>query len=52
MQPNVPIIIPNFKFGGVMVLAVQFFNKIKTKNLKNVCFAVFPTCYNKYIYFR
>ena len=30
----------NFKFGGVTVLAVQFFNKIeqkkKTKNMKNM----------------
>ena len=39
----------NFKFGGVTVLAVQLFNKIKrkekTKNMKKTCFAVFPRCY-------
>ena len=26
-----------FKFGGVMVLAVQLFNKIKEKKKKNLC---------------
>ena len=42
----------NFKFGGVKVLVVQLFNKIKrkkldekTKNMKKHCFAVFPGCY-------
>ena len=45
----------HFKFGGVTVLAVQLFNKIKrkkkkkkdkkTKNMKKTCFAVFPGCY-------
>ena len=45
-------LLKNFKFGGVKVLAVQTFNKIKrkekkkekTKN-KKTCFAVFPGCY-------
>ena len=45
----------NFNFGGVTVLAVQHFNKIKkkkkkkdkktTKNMKKTCFAVFHRCY-------
>ena len=41
----------NFKFGGLTVLAVQLFNKIKkkkekmTKNMKKTSFAVFPGCY-------
>ena len=44
----------NFKFGGVTVLAVQLFNKIKkkkkkkekkTKNMKKTSFSVFPGCY-------
>ena len=48
----------NFKFGGVTVLAVQLFNKIKRKKKKKkkkkkrkktkhekTCFAVFPGCY-------
>ena len=37
----------NFKFGGVMVLSVQLFNKIKLKKkkTKNMSFAVFPRCY-------
>ena len=39
----------NFKFGGVTVLAVQLFNKIKkkkkTKNMIKICFAVFAGCY-------
>ena len=42
----------NFKYGDIMVLAVQLYNKIKkkkkekkTKDLKKTCFAVFPGCY-------
>ena len=40
----------NFKFGGVTVLAVQLFNKIKkkkkTKNMKkHVPLYIFPGCY-------
>ena len=35
-----------FKFGGVLVLAVQLFKKIKKKNLKKKI-AVFPTNYVK-----
>ena len=39
----------NLKFGGVTVLAVQLFNKIKkkkkkTKNMIKICFAVFAGC--------
>ena len=38
----------NVKFGGVTVLAVQLFNRIKRKkNLKKTCFSVFPTCFVK-----
>ena len=46
----------NFKFGGVTVLAVQLFNKIKkkkkekkkkTKEHEKTSFAVFPGCYAK-----
>ena len=48
---GISVFMQNFKFSGVMVLAVQLFNKIKrkkkkkTKNLKKTCFAVFPGCY-------
>ena len=37
------------KFGGVTVLAVQLFNKIKRKKkkMKNLNFSVFPTCFVK-----
>ena len=43
----------NFKFGGVTVLAVQLFNKIKkkkkkkkkTKNMKKQVSLYFPRCY-------
>ena len=42
----------NLKFGGVTVLAVQLFNKIKkkkekkkTKEHEKTSFAVFPGCY-------
>ena len=38
----------NFKFGGITVLAVQLFKRIKQKkNLKKTCFSVFPTCFVK-----
>ena len=45
----------NFKFGGVTVLAVQLFNKIKRKKKnkeedkehEKTCFAVFHKCYVK-----
>ena len=45
-----------FKFGGVMVLAVQVFNKIKrkekkTKNLKKHVSLYFSDVMSKYIYF-
>ena len=52
------VFMQNFKFGGVTVLAVQLFNKIKRKKKKKkkkkkrkktkhekTCFAVFPGCY-------
>ena len=48
----------NFKFGGVTVLAVQLFNKIKkkkkkkkTKNMKKHVSLYFPDVMSKYIYF-
>ena len=49
----------NFKFGGVKVLAVQLFNKIKlkekkkkmTKNMKKHVSLYFPDVMSKYIYF-
>ena len=51
----------NFKFGGVTVLAVQLFNKIKrkkkkkkkkkTKNMKKQVSLYFPDVMSKYIYF-
>ena len=55
----------NFKFGGVTVLAVQLFNKIKkkkkkkkkkkekkkTKNMKKQVSLYFPGVMLKYIYF-
>ena len=51
----------NFKFGGVTVLAVQLFNKIKkkkkeekkkkTKNLKKQVSLYFRGVMSKYIYF-
>ena len=47
---RISIFMQNLKFGGVTVLAVQLFNKIKkkkkkTKNMKKTSFAVFPGCY-------
>ena len=51
----------NFKFGGVTVLAVQLFNKIKkkkkkkekkkTKNMKKQVLLYFRGVMSKYIYF-
>ena len=45
----------NFKFGGVTVLAVQLFNKIKkkkkTKNMKKQVSLYFRGVMSKYIYF-
>ena len=49
----------NFKFGGVTVLAVQLFNKIKkkkkekkkTKNIKKQVSLYFRGVMSKYIYF-
>ena len=49
----------NFKFGGVTVLAVQLFNKIKkkkekkkkTKNMKKQVSLYFWGVMSKYIYF-
>ena len=39
----------NFKFGGVTVLAVQLFNKIKREEgeeeHEKTCFTVFTRCY-------
>ena len=44
----ISVFIQNFKFGGVTVLAVQLFNKIKRKKkFEKLCFAVFPTSYVK-----
>ena len=52
----------NFKFGGITVLAVQLFNKIKkkrkkkkekkkTKNMKKQVLLYFRGVTSKYIYF-
>ena len=49
----------NFKFGGVTVLEVQLFNKIKrkkekkkkTKNMKKQVLLYFPDVMSKDIYF-
>ena len=50
----------NFKFGGLTVLAVQLFNKIKkkkkkkkkmTKNMKKQVLLYFRGFMSKYIYF-
>ena len=49
----------NFKFGGVTILAVQLFNKIKrkekkekkTKNMKKHVSVYFPDVMLIYIYF-
>ena len=53
---RVSIFMQNFKVGGVTVLAVQLFNKIKrkekkmTKNLKKRVSLYFPHVMSKYIY--
>ena len=40
----------NFQFGGVTVLAVQLFNKIKEKNnFKKIFFLYFPHVMSNYI---
>ena len=47
----------NFKFAGIMVLAVQLFNKIKkkekkmTKNMKKQVSLYFRGVMSKFIYF-
>ena len=55
---RISVFMQNFKFGGVMVLAVQLFNKIKwrkkkkkTKNMKKHVSLYFPDVMSKYIYF-
>ena len=46
---RISVFMQNFKFGGVTVLAVQLFNKIrkkkKTKNMKKHVSLYFPGCY-------
>ena len=54
---RISVFMQNFKFGGVTVLAVQLFNKIKkkkkkkTKNMKKHVSLYFPDVMLKYIYF-
>ena len=55
---QIPVFMQNFKFGGVTVLAVQLFNKIKrkkkkktTKNTKKHVSLCFSDVMSKYIYF-
>ena len=58
---RISVFMQNFKFGGVKVLAVQLFNKIKrkkkkmkkkkTKNMKKPVSLYFPDVMSKYIYF-
>ena len=53
---RISVFMQNFKFGGVTVLAVQLFNKIKkkkkkTKNMKKHVSLCFPDVMSKYIYF-
>ena len=52
---RISVFMQNFKFGGVTVLAVQLFNKIKrkkkTKNMKKHVSLYFPDVMSKYIYF-
>ena len=52
---NEYVFMQNFQFGGVTVLAVQLFNKIKRnkmkKNLKKHVSLYFPHFMSKYIYF-
>ena len=46
---RISVFMQNFKFGGVTVLSVQLFNKIKKKKTKNmkkqVSLYIFPLCY-------
>ena len=52
---RISVFMQNFKFGGVTVLAVQLFNKIKrkkkTKNMKKHVSLYFLDVMSKYIYF-
>ena len=52
---RISVFMQNFKFGGVTVLAVQLFNKIKkkkkTKNMKKHVSLYFPDVMSKYFYF-
>ena len=54
---RISVFMQNFKFGGVTVLAVQLFNKIKkkkekkTKNMKKQVSLYFRGVMSKYIYF-
>ena len=50
---RISVFMQTFKFGGVTVLAVQLFNKIKkkTKNMKKHVSLYFPDVMSKYIYF-
>ena len=53
---RISVFMQNFKFGGVTVLAVQLFNKIKkkknkTKNMKKLVSLYFTDVMSKYIYF-
>ena len=54
---RISVFMQNFKFGGVTVLAVQLFNKIKkkkkkkTKNMKKHVSLYFPDVMSKCIYF-
>ena len=54
-QQRILVFMQNFKFGGVTVLAVQLFNKIKrkkkTKNKKKHVSLYFLDVMSKYIYF-
>ena len=53
---RISVFMQNFKFGGVTVLAVQLFNKIKkkkkkkTKNMKKHVSLYFPDVMSKYIF--
>ena len=52
---RISVFMQNFKFGGVTVLAVQLFNKIKkkkkkTKNMKKHVSPYFQDVMSKYIY--
>ena len=55
---RISVFMQNLKFGGVTVLAVQLFNKIKkkkekkkTKNMKKQVLLYFRGVMSKYIYF-